>query len=338
MNRSEISDELFNDIKNHVTTDYSSKAGIGLIGWGSCTTRDKSSRIIRVTFSRVHNWSGNQIGAGGGLSMVGASSYSCGTGCLGGTMRIDISRDGRYPSVGSWARNFATTQTRATAVHEFGHALGLLHEHERTDAPGCRDFDDKVRDNDWNAYVGRFDADSIMNYCHNSSLSTLSPGDVAGLKYLYPILGTTSTGPRPTPLPKPAPAPRPTPVPTTLTSFGPFGNNEHRVLTTIPTSAGRTVSFSLSVDVESHGSCAYDHVIVEDARGWRSSRYCGRTTWNLNSLVTPVRIIFNSDPAVTSRSVKLGKVIGSGQASFAEEAQDDTWEEESPVATAEEAE
>ncbi len=51
-NRSDISDELFNDLKQHVTNDYSSKAGICLIGWGNCTERDKSSRVIRVTFRR----------------------------------------------------------------------------------------------------------------------------------------------------------------------------------------------------------------------------------------------------------------------------------------------
>jgi hypothetical protein len=326
MNRSEISDELFFDIKNHVTTDYSNKAGIGLVGWNSCTSADRSARIIRVTFNRVHNWSGYSIRAGGGLSMVGASSYGCGTGCQGGTMRIDVSRDGQYPRSGTWARNFASTQTRATAVHEFGHALGLLHEHERTDAPGCGDYETKVRNNDWNVYVGNFDTNSIMNYCHNSSLSTLSPGDVAGLKYLYPSLGKPNMGTQPVQSPKPAPAP------TKEASFGPFGDNERKVLMTIPQSAGQRVNFTVALDVENHLACNLDYVVIEDASGWRSSRYCGRRSWNLSNLKTPVKIIFQSDAMVTSKSVKVSRITGMGQAG------DEVREEASPAADADVAE
>lgn len=321
VNRSEISDELFNDVKAHVTSDYSSKAGIGLIGWENCKARDMNARLIRVTFNRVHNWTGSKISAGGGLSMVGSSSYACGTSCRGGTMRIDVSKNGQYPAAGTWARNFAVTQTRATAVHEFGHALGLLHEHERTDAPGCGDYEDKVRNTDRNVYVGSFDANSIMNYCHNSSLTNLSSGDVAGLKYLYPSLGASNGG---------SFTPTPTPSPEKVAVFGPFGHNETKVLMTLPKSEGRLVNFSIAVDVEDHPTCDYDHVLVEDAAGWKSSRFCGRTSWKLSNLLTPVRITFISDPAVVSKSVKVSKVAYSGNAS----ANDEPREGASPTATA----
>lgn len=322
INRSEVSDELFNDVKDHVTKDYSSKVGIGLIGWEDCKASDRNARIIRVTFRRVHNWTGSKIAAGGGLSMVGSSSYSCGTSCRGGTLRIDISQDGKYPAPGTWARNFAVTQTRATAVHEFGHAMGLLHEHERTDAPGCGDYVDKVRNTDRNVYVGTYDPNSIMNYCHNSSLISLSAGDVAGLRYLYPSLGGSSNG---------AVMPGPAPTPEKVAAFGPFGHNESKVLMTLPNTEGRLVNLTLAVDVEVHPKCEYDHVIVEDAAGWKSSKFCGRTTWNLSNLVTPVKIIFNADPAVASKSVKVSKIVYSGNPS----AKDEPREEASPTVVTE---
>ncbi|MDQ3233908.1 MAG: hypothetical protein M3Q07_19000 [Pseudobdellovibrionaceae bacterium] len=332
INRSEISSELFNDIKSHVSNDYSSKVGIGLVGWSDCTTSDRSAQMIRVTFSRYHNWSGHSISAGGGLSMVGASRYSCGTRCQGGTMRIDVSRDGKYPGSGTWARDFAVKQTRATAVHEFGHALGLLHEHERTDAPGCGDYDEKVRNSDWNVYVGKFDSNSIMNYCHNNELTSLSHGDVAGLKYLYPSLNNSGSGERPTttPTPRPTIVPRPTPTPQKVSTFGPFGHNQSKVLMTIPKSEGSRVSFALSVDVENHASCDFDHVVIEDATGWRSSQFCGRKSWTLNSLVTPIKVIFNSDPAVASNWVKVSNIVRSVTSSGDEPA-----ESESPAVTEE---
>ncbi|MDQ3233731.1 MAG: hypothetical protein M3Q07_18080 [Pseudobdellovibrionaceae bacterium] len=312
INRNEISDELFNDVKSHVTNDYASKAGIVFTGWGACQSSDFNAKVIRVTFSRVHNWAGRKISAGGGLSMVGSSSSSCGTGCRGGTMRLDVSQNGQYPAEGTWARTFAVTQTRATAVHEFGHAMGLLHEHERTDAPGCGDYDDEVRNSDRNVYVGSFDANSIMNYCHNSSLTNLSPGDVNGLKYLYPALGSSNNGA------KPLPTPTPTPTPDQVKAFGPFDHNVSLILTTLPNTEGRYVNFTVAVDVEDHPSCEYDHVIVEDAAGWKSRSFCGRTTWKLSNLVAPVKVIFNSDPAVASKSVKISKIAYSGNGSAGE--------------------
>src|SRR4051794_14476548 len=56
MNRGEVSDRLFTDVKNYVSNEYTSKVGINLIGWESCAAVDQLRKIVRVHFNRVHDW------------------------------------------------------------------------------------------------------------------------------------------------------------------------------------------------------------------------------------------------------------------------------------------
>lgn len=188
INRSQVSDELFDDIKNHVVTEYSNKTGLNFVGWKSCTSAQMTQKVIRVNFRGKHDWeSSGGISAGGGLSMVGMSASSCGADCLGATMRLDISQSGSFPAKTSSYRNFTVTRTRATAIHEFGHAIGLLHEHERADAEGCDRSDGSVvSESSGYVYVTDYDSNSIMNYCHSGDQTTLSKSDIQGVAYLYP--------------------------------------------------------------------------------------------------------------------------------------------------------
>ncbi|WP_373290327.1 M12 family metallopeptidase [Neoroseomonas lacus] len=80
----------------------------------------------------------------------------------------------------------------AVARHEFMHAVGVLHEHIRPDAPEpCRSGHSEQRDfrGARPQSVTDYDPDSIMNYCNNiyrlSRPPTLSRLDILTIQYLY---------------------------------------------------------------------------------------------------------------------------------------------------------
>ena len=74
---------------------------------------------------------------------------------------------------------------KTLAVHEFGHALGLAHEHNRDEAsPACQK---EAQGLDGDFKVTPYDLYSVMNYCNpqwigNGKLSAL---DIVGLQKLY---------------------------------------------------------------------------------------------------------------------------------------------------------
>ena len=75
---------------------------------------------------------------------------------------------------------------RATAVHEFGHALAMAHEQNRPDAPGWCSAKHKGGDLP-DTKITKYDPQSIMNYCNpmwnNNGL--MSPLDIETVGIVY---------------------------------------------------------------------------------------------------------------------------------------------------------
>lgn len=78
---------------------------------------------------------------------------------------------------------------KKTAVHEFGHALGLAHEHLREDAPQlCKDeVAGAIADIYGDLVLTKYDPKSIMNYCAKPWLGTgkLTEKDIEAIKKFY---------------------------------------------------------------------------------------------------------------------------------------------------------
>src|SRR5579883_2383799 len=155
------------------------RAGVTFTGWGTCTGSETDAIVIWIADQNPSS----DIGRNKPTKMV-----------------LNFSMQG----IGSALVRARCTESQArtdacilmSAVHEFGHAVGLLHEEKRTETPSCGVFDSHVFD-DFNVNIGPLDPRSIMYHCNPSVggdpiQTTLSDGDVAGIRLLF---GQAATNP-----------------------------------------------------------------------------------------------------------------------------------------------
>lgn len=156
-------------VRESVRETWESASQIRFVGWSDCTTNSRGIRIL-ISDERPHTKALGSFLNGMPNGMVLNLSYN--------EWRPSCKKN----------YNFCI---KAISVHEFGHALGFAHEHNRLDAisktpPECRrEEEDPSLQGDWN--LTGYDWSSIMNYCNTQWLGNglLSDRDKMAVSFLY---------------------------------------------------------------------------------------------------------------------------------------------------------
>lgn len=188
VNPGDTTQEVLGVLKDIVTSEYETKTAIRFSRWNICQPGDQDATIIRVRLDVANTTFNAGTGAWthpGGQSHVGAKPEPL-DGEAVATLRVGA------PS--TWVNSAGLRNaTMSATLHEFGHAIGLNHEHQRSDrtdicAGGVGSDSDRIVINEGGSdtYVGNYDPNSIMNYCRADKRPYLTQTDVMGVDYLYP--------------------------------------------------------------------------------------------------------------------------------------------------------
>jgi hypothetical protein len=153
-------------VRSLITSEYQ-KVGLCFNGWNRCNAATPCPAIrmyIGVPPGADGRWAGQ--------STVGPASWMCG----------DTSQ---------WTVWIRQDQLDWASVHEFGHAVGIHHEHARTDNQGeCEaSKSERIAAGGSIVYYGSYDRSSVMSYC--SGRNRLSAADISGLTSFYGTSGAT---------------------------------------------------------------------------------------------------------------------------------------------------
>lgn len=153
-------------VQQEVTKYWDSKIELDFVGWEECGANN-SSNDIKIAITDERSWS-----VTGSLATLATTSMSLNFSFKNFAQKCSASEAFTFYCVGY------------TAIHEFGHALGLDHEQNRPDTPeSCANFVEVQKPFFSSRAYGEWDDKSVMNYC--SSAYEPSCKDIAAVQDMY---------------------------------------------------------------------------------------------------------------------------------------------------------